>query len=126
MFDLRAETLLSTVSAMNGGKDMYGNDLRGATTLFPGAVANPGADDLDVELARMEEKVRVGAAFFQTQAVYDAATFETFMQTARTVRGAGAGWNDSAEVGEDGAVSGREPARRQRAAVHHRRDGRRR
>ena len=84
VFDLRAETLLSTVSAMNGGKDMYGNDLRGATNLFAGAVANPGADDVDAELRRMEEKVRMGAAFFQTQAVYDAATFETFMQTART------------------------------------------
>ena len=83
VFDLRAETLLEAVSAMNSGTDMYGNDLRGTPTIFAGAVANPGADDLDIELARMEEKVRMGASFFQTQAVYDAAAFETFMETAR-------------------------------------------
>ncbi len=83
VFDLRAETLLEAVSAMNSGTDMYGNDLRGTPSILAGAVANPGADDLDVELARMEEKVRMGASFFQTQAVYDAATFQTFMETAR-------------------------------------------
>ena len=83
VFDLRAETLLEAVAAMNSGSDMYGNKLRGTPSILAGAVANPGADDLDVELARMEEKVRMGASFFQTQAVYDAATFETFMETAR-------------------------------------------
>ena len=83
VFDLRAETLLDAVTAMNSGTDMYGNELRGTPTLFAGAVANPGADDMDVELARMEEKVKRGAAFFQTQAVYDAAEFEKFMESAR-------------------------------------------
>ena len=83
VFDLKAETLLGAVKAMNSGSDMYGNELRGAPTIFAGAVANPGADDLDMELVRMEEKVRMGAAFFQTQAIYDAAGFEKFMETAR-------------------------------------------
>ena len=83
VFDLRAETLLDTVTAMNSGADMYGNALKGTPSLFAGAVANPGADDPDTELARMEEKAKRGAAFFQTQAVYDAAEFEKFMETAR-------------------------------------------
>ena len=83
VFDLRAETLLDAVRAMNSGADIYGNELKGTPSIFAGAVANPGADDVDHELARMEEKVRRGAAFFQTQAVYDAAAFETFMKTAR-------------------------------------------
>ncbi len=83
VFDLRAETLLDAVTAMNSGTDMYGNPLKGTPTLFPGAVANPGADDLDTELARMEDKAKRGAAFFQTQAVYDAAAFEKFMESAR-------------------------------------------
>ena len=83
VFDLRAETLLDAVTAMNSGADMYGNELRGTPTLFPGAVANPGVDDLDTELARMEDKAKRGAAFFQTQAVYDAASFEKFMESAR-------------------------------------------
>ena len=83
VFDLKAETLLEAVRSMNTGTDMYGNELRGTPSLFAGAVANPGADDVDRELARMEEKARLGAAFFQTQAVYDAAAFEKFMETAR-------------------------------------------
>ena len=83
VFDLRAETLLDAVKSMNSGSDMYGNELKGTPSIFAGAVANPGADDVDHELTRMEEKVRRGAAFFQTQAVYDAAAFEKFMETAR-------------------------------------------
>ena len=83
VFDLRAETLLDAVTAMNSGTDMYGNELKGTPTLFAGAVANPGADDLDVELARMEDKAKRGAAFFQTQAVYDALAFEKFMESAK-------------------------------------------
>jgi len=83
VFDLKAETLLEAVKAMNSGTDMYGNELKGTPSLFAGAVANPGSDDVEKELARMEDKVRMGAAFFQTQAVYDAASFEKFMETAR-------------------------------------------
>ena len=86
VFDLRAETLLEAVKSMNAGADMYGNTLKGTPSAFAGAVVNPGADDVESELARMEEKVRMGAAFFQTQAVYDAATFEAFMQSAREFR----------------------------------------
>jgi 5,10-methylenetetrahydrofolate reductase len=83
VFDLKAETLLEAVTSMNSGTDMYGNELKGTPALFAGAVANPGADDVDTELARMEDKVRMGAMFFQTQAVYDAASFEKFMEGAR-------------------------------------------
>lgn len=82
VFDLRAETLLEAASKLNGGTDLYGNRLSGAPRLYPGAVVNPGADDVERELARMEEKIRLGAAFFQTQAVYEPAAFESFMSRA--------------------------------------------
>ena len=48
--------------------------------LFVGAVVNPGADDLGREIGRMEEKIEAGAAFFQTQAVYEPGEFEGFMR----------------------------------------------
>ena len=83
VFDLRAETLLEAASKLNAGADLYGNKLSGATRLFPGAVVNPGADDVERELARMEEKIRLGAAFLQTQGVYEPAAFESFMSRAR-------------------------------------------
>ena len=59
---------------------MSGAELRGAPELFVGAVVNPGADDLDREIGRMEEKIEAGAAFFQTQAVYEPGEFEGFMR----------------------------------------------
>ena len=82
VFDLRAETLLEAARKLNDGTDLYGNRLSGATALFAGAVVNPGADDVERELARMEDKVRLGAAFFQTQGVYEPAAFESFMSSA--------------------------------------------
>lgn len=82
VFDVGAIELLNAIAALTGGKDMAGNDLNGAPDLYAGAVVNPGAEDLDSEIRRMAEKIEAGAAFFQTQAVYDAAVFERFMARA--------------------------------------------
>lgn len=87
VFDIDSTALLRTLAGLRDGKDMSGADLRGSPDLFVGAVVNPGADDLDREIGRMEEKIAAGAAFFQTQAVYDAGEFERFM---RRVEGYGA------------------------------------
>ena len=80
VFDIDSTALLRTLAGLRDGKDMSGADLRGSPELFVGAVVNPGADDLDREIGRMEEKIEAGAAFFQTQAVYDASAFERFMR----------------------------------------------
>ena len=82
VFDLDTLALLRAATAMNGGKDYMGHDLKGATNYCVGAVCNPGADDLDKEVARMAEKVESGATFFQTQAVYEPAAFARFMERA--------------------------------------------
>ena len=86
VFDIDSTALLRALAGLREGKDMSGADLRGSPELFVGAVVNPGADDLDREIGRMEEKIAAGAAFFQTQAVYDAGDFERF---ARRVEGYG-------------------------------------
>ena len=80
VFDIDSTALLQSLTGLQTGNDMSGAELRGAPELLVGAVVNPGADDLDREIGRMEEKIDAGAAFFQTQAVYDAAEFERFMQ----------------------------------------------
>jgi 5,10-methylenetetrahydrofolate reductase len=82
VFDIDAIAIVKAISSLTGGADMSGGELSGTPDLNPGAVANPGADDLDKELRRMEEKIEAGAAFFQTQGVYDPASFETFMKAA--------------------------------------------
>ena len=80
VFDIDSTALLQSLTGLQTGNDMSGAELRGAPELLVGAVVNPGADDLDREIGRMEEKIDAGAAFFQTQAVYDASEFERFMQ----------------------------------------------
>ena len=79
VFDIYTDELIRAAACLNGGTDMMGNPLQGSTGFTIGAVVNPGADDLDVEIARLEAKVDAGARFFQTQAVYDAQHFAGFM-----------------------------------------------
>jgi methylenetetrahydrofolate reductase (NADPH) len=86
VFDLDTAGLLTAVRSLNEGHDLKGHPLRGAPTFCAGAVVNPGAADLDLELARMEEKAEAGARFFFTQAVYDPAAFERFILRADKLR----------------------------------------
>jgi methylenetetrahydrofolate reductase (NADPH) len=83
VFDLDTMALLQAATSLNGGKDYMGNALKGAPDFCIGAVANPGAPDLDKEIARMQEKVDGGATFFQTQAVYEPESFAKFMERAQ-------------------------------------------
>ena len=82
VFDIGTEALIALAHGLAEGRDGAGNALRGTPALHIGAVVNPGASDLGKEIARMEEKVRAGARFFQTQAVYDPAAFERFARRA--------------------------------------------
>ena len=78
VFDFDAVALLGAVRALSEGHDIHDNPLRGTPEFFVGAVANPGADDLDFELSRVKLKIEAGAQFFQTQAVYDPADYERY------------------------------------------------
>lgn len=87
VFDVYTSIMLRAARGMESGHDMTGNALHGNPRFCLGAVANPGADDLDEEVRRMEEKLEAGARFFQTQAVYEPDKFERF---AHAVNGLGA------------------------------------
>jgi len=80
VFDLDSVNLLKTMSILEDGKDLAGNDLEGAPKFFKGAVVSPASDPLEPHLIKLEKKVRAGAQFIQTQAVYDAEQFEQFME----------------------------------------------
>ena len=83
VFDVDGIGLLGAVAALQSGRDLGGQALRGAPDFCVGAVVNPGAPDLQKELGRMRDKMAQGARFFQTQAVYDAAAFAKFMEEVR-------------------------------------------
>ena len=83
VFDIDSVQLLRVIEILRQGKDMTGNALSGIPKFFPGAVVSPCADPLEPQLFKMEKKINAGARFFQTQAVYDTAAFEKFMDQVR-------------------------------------------
>jgi methylenetetrahydrofolate reductase (NADPH) len=83
VYDLDSVQLLWVISRLNQGFDMVGNELKGKTDFFPGAVVNPGANteaSFELQLFKMEKKIKAGAKFFQTQAVYEPDKFAKFMK----------------------------------------------
>jgi 5,10-methylenetetrahydrofolate reductase len=80
VFDLDSVNLLKTMSTLEAGQDMAGNDLAGSPKFFKGAVVSPASDPLEPHIIKLEKKVEAGAQFIQTQAVYDAGQFEAFMK----------------------------------------------
>jgi len=83
VYDLDSVQLLWTISRLNEGYDLAGNELEGKPNFFPGAVVNPGADteaSFELQIIKMEKKIAAGARFFQTQAVFDVDSFAKFMK----------------------------------------------
>jgi 5,10-methylenetetrahydrofolate reductase len=83
VFDIESVQLLRLIDSLNNGKDMAGNELKGATDFFQGAVVTPEANPVEPQLIKFEKKVKAGAKFFQTQAIYDIDKFKQFMNFAR-------------------------------------------
>jgi methylenetetrahydrofolate reductase (NADPH) len=84
VFDLDSVSLLHLVKTLESGTDMAGNALDGEPPTFAkGAVVSPCSDSVDVQLAKMERKVKAGAEYFQTQAVYEPEKFIKFMEKAK-------------------------------------------
>jgi 5,10-methylenetetrahydrofolate reductase len=85
VFDLDSVQLLWVINKLSEGFDMQGNELKGKPSFFPGAVVNPGADTeaaRELQLIKMEKKIKAGARFFQTQAIYEPKAFAKFMKRA--------------------------------------------
>lgn len=80
VFDLDSVSLIQTAKALSEGHDLAGQELLGAPEFCIGAVVSPGAEPLEPQIIKMETKLRAGAEFFQTQAVYDLEQFGTFMK----------------------------------------------
>jgi len=83
VFDLDSVQLIQTVRSLEKGKDLGGNDLNKPVEFCVGAIVTPEADPLEPQLLKFEKKVKAGAEFFQTQAIYDLNKFKDFMQYAR-------------------------------------------
>ncbi|MBI2850105.1 MAG: methylenetetrahydrofolate reductase [Chloroflexi bacterium] len=83
VFDIDSLQLLRTIRTLESGKDLGGNDLDGAPKFCAGAIVTPEAQPIEPQMIKFRKKVRAGAEFFQTQAVYDIGNLRNFMQAAR-------------------------------------------
>lgn len=84
VFDLDSVSLIHAVKQLESGVDLGGNELVGEPPKFAkGAVVSPCSDSVDAQLAKMERKVRAGADYFQTQAVFEPEKFIRFMEKAK-------------------------------------------
>ncbi|MBN1368778.1 MAG: methylenetetrahydrofolate reductase [Dehalococcoidaceae bacterium] len=79
VYDLDSVQLLKAADMLNQGKDMTGHSLESSPDFFLGAVVTPSADPVEPQIIKMKKKINAGAAFFQTQAVYEPDKFEQFM-----------------------------------------------
>ncbi len=86
VYDLDSVGLLKAITLLESGTDM-GRDFKGNPNalegpppkFFKGCVVTPCAEAVEPQIIKLEKKVAAGAQFCQTQAVYDPAAFETFM-----------------------------------------------
>jgi 5,10-methylenetetrahydrofolate reductase len=81
VFDIDSIQLIQLLKTMRDErKFLCGEDISGEVPLFIGAAANPYADPFEFRVARLAKKVKAGAEFIQTQAVYDIAKFTEWMK----------------------------------------------
>lgn len=81
VFDLDSIQFVEMVRKMRDEKKfLCGEEISGEVPLFIGAVENPFADPFEFRVIRLAKKVRAGADFIQTQAIYDIERFSRFMK----------------------------------------------
>ena len=80
VFDINSEELIETLTKLNNGYDYANNKLDSVTKFNIGAVVNPGSNMLEKELIKFENKIKNGATFFQTQAIYDPEMLQSIIK----------------------------------------------
>ncbi len=81
VFDIDSIQLIQMLKKMRDEKKfLNGEDISGEVPLYIGAAANPFADPFEFRVKRLAKKVKAGADFIQTQAVYDMPKFTKYME----------------------------------------------
>ncbi|MDL1964099.1 MAG: methylenetetrahydrofolate reductase [Deltaproteobacteria bacterium] len=84
VYDIDSMQLLQTLKRMRDEKKfLSGDDISGDVPLFLGAAANPFADPFEFRVTRLAKKIKAGADFIQTQAIFDVPKFTRWMDMVR-------------------------------------------
>lgn len=81
VFDIDSIQLIQTLKKIRDEKKfLNGEDISGPTPMYIGAAENPYADPFEFRVIRLAKKIKAGADFIQTQAVYDVPKFVRWMK----------------------------------------------
>lgn len=84
VFDLDSVQLIQTVKKLRDEKKLLcGEEVSGEVPVFIGAAENPYADPFEYRVVRLMKKIKAGADFVQTQAIYDVTKFAKWMELIR-------------------------------------------
>ncbi len=78
VFDLTSVKLMALVEKLNQGLSYHDHPLSGRTDFFVGGAVDPKNIGSKAFFQKVEEKMKYGAAFFQSQPVYDLSQVEAF------------------------------------------------
>ncbi len=85
VYDIDSIQLITAVKAMcEQGTLLDGGKVAGAFSVLIGAVANPDIRPLELNMLRLAKKVEAGAAFIQTQAVFNIESFGEWLSAAQS------------------------------------------
>lgn len=85
VFEVNSIGLLNVIETLNSGKDLAGNELKGAPSYFPGVVVNPNARNSAAELRRLQKKKEAGARYALSQPVFDLELARNFFSEAKAI-----------------------------------------
>ena len=84
VFDIDSIQLVSMLKNMRDKAIFQNNEtLKYPPKLFIGAAANPFADPFEYRAIRLAKKIKAGADFIQTQAIFDVERFSRWMEDVR-------------------------------------------
>ncbi len=80
VYEIDSIGLTSLLAHLNQGEDYSGKAIDAPTSFYVGVAVNPSAEDLDTELERFRQKLDAGAKFAMTQALFDIAYLDRFLE----------------------------------------------
>lgn len=83
VYDIDSIQLLQAIGKMNDEATLINGDkINGDLSFFTGAVGNPYMRPIELNIMRLTKKIKAGATFIQTQAIFDVALFREWLELA--------------------------------------------
>lgn len=82
VYDVDSTQLIAIVNRMCAGELLNGKKIGGPFSMLAGAAVNPFLKPIELNIIRLVKKIEAGAAFIQTQAVFNTEEFSQWITAA--------------------------------------------